>query len=126
MGQINYSKIANYVLLGIILVLTIVMVKQCNKPEPIPPTPVPPIIQQLNDDKQDLDDNTDQTVIDYNNNTTNRSTNVKKRNKKRDQDIKRVPNLCDPVRDSIWTKLLNSKDSLPTGYWDLLEQAARK
>jgi len=126
MGQINWDKITKYALLGIVLVLIIVMVRQCAKPEPIPPTPAPPIIQQLNGDKQDLDNNTDQTVTDYNNNITNRSTNVKNKNKKHSQDIKRVPNLCDPVRDSIWSKLLNSKDSLPTGYWDLLEQAARK
>jgi len=125
MGQINYNKILNYVLVGVVLILAVVLFKQCNKPQPVQPQ-TPPIIQQLNDDKQDLDDNTDQTVTNYNDNTTNRSTNVKKRNKKRDQDIKRVPSLCDPVRDSIWSKLLNSKDSLPTGYWDLLEQAARK
>lgn len=126
MGQMNYSKIINYVLGGIVIIMLIVMIRQCNKPDTISPTSVPPIIQQLNDDKNDLDDNTDQTVTDYNTNTTNRSTNVKNRNKKRDQDIKRIPNLCDPVRDSIWAKLINSKDSLPTGYWDLLEQAARK
>jgi hypothetical protein len=125
MGQMNYNKILNYVLIAAVIVLAIVLFKQCNKPQPFQPQ-TPPIIQQLNDDKQDLDDNTDQTVTDYNNNTTNRSTNVKKKNKKRDQDIKRIPTFCDPVRDSIWSKLLNSKDSLPTGYWDLLEQAARK
>jgi hypothetical protein len=125
MGQMNYNKILNYVLIAAVIVLAIVLFKQCNKPQPFQPQ-TPPIIQQLNDDKQDLDDNTDQTVTDYNNNTTNRSTNVKKKNKKRDQDIKLIPTFCDPVRDSIWSKLLNSKDSLPTGYWDLLEQAARK
>jgi hypothetical protein len=125
MGQMNYNKILNYVLIGAVIILAIVLFRQCNKPQPFQPQ-TPPIIQQLNDDKNDLDDNTDQTVTDYNNNTTNRSTNVKKKNKKRDQDIKRIPNLCDPVRDSIWAKLINSKDSLPTGYWDLLEQAARK
>lgn len=121
----NLSKILNYVLIAAVIVLAIVLFKQCNKPQPFQPQ-TPNIIQQLNDDKNDLDDNTDQTVTDYNNNTTNRSTNVKNKNKKRNQDIKRVPTLCDPVRDSIWSKLINSKDSLPTGYWDLLEQAARK
>ena len=125
MGQMNYNKILNYVLIATVIVLAILLFKQCNKPQSFQPQ-IPPIIQQLNDDKQDLDDNTDQTVTDYNNNTTNRSTNVKKKNKKRDQDIKLIPTFGDPVRDSIWSKLLNSKDSLPTGYWDLLEQAARK
>jgi len=125
MGQMNYNKILNYVLIATVIVLAIVLFKQCNKPQPFQPQ-IPPIIQQLNDDKQDLDDNTDQTVTDYNNNTTNRSTNVKKKNKKHDQDIKHIPTFGDPIRDSIWSKLLNSKDSLPTGYWDLLEQAARK
>lgn len=125
MGQINLSRLLNYILIGAVITLTIVLFKQCNKPQPFQPQ-TPPIIQQLNDDKNDLDDNTDQTVNDYNNNTTNRSTNVKNKNKKRNQDIKRIPNLCDPIRDSIWSKLINSKDSLPTGYWDLLEQAARK
>jgi hypothetical protein len=121
MGQINLSKILNYVLIGIVVVMMIILIRQCNKPQP---QPLPPTIQQLHDNKQQLDDNTTKVIDDHKTTTDNRVTNVKQRNKKHGEDIKRIPNFCDPVRDSIWARLNSSKDSLPTRYWDLLEQAA--
>ena len=51
MGQMNYNKILNYVLIAAVIVLAIVLFKQCNKPQPFQPL-TPPIIQQLNDDVQ--------------------------------------------------------------------------
>ena len=125
MGQINWDKITKYVLIGMVVILSIFLFRECNKPQPSVP-PQPTVVQQLKDDKQNTDQKVDQTTTNYDTKTTNRSTNVKDKNKKHGEDIKRIPSIDNRERDSLWTILLNSKDSLPTRYWDILEQRARR
>jgi hypothetical protein len=125
MGQMNWDKTTKYVLIGMVVILSIFLFRECNKPQPLVP-PQPTVIQQLKDDKQNTDQKVDQTTINYDNKTTKRSQNVKDKNKKHVEDIKRLPSTDSRERDSLWTILLNSKDSLPTGYWNLLEQRARR
>lgn len=111
--------------MSMVVILSMFLFRECNKPQPSVP-PQPTVIQQLNDDKQNTDQKVDQTTTNYDTKTTNRSQNVKDKNKKHGEDIKRIPSTDNRERDSLWTILLNSKDSLPTRYWDILEQRARR
>jgi len=55
-----------------------------------------------------------------------RANNTKNKNNEQLSEIKRIPSLRNPERDSIWTVLLNAKDSIPHRYWDILEQDTRR
>jgi hypothetical protein len=126
MGQeIKWDRIALYVLVSAIVLYGIYTYSNYVQNKVTPP-PTPAVIQQIDDDKKDADVQQTQVVKDYKDKTTNRTTKNKKQNDKANQDIKLIPSLDRRERDSIWSILLNSKDSLPTRYWDLLEQRARR
>lgn len=122
MGSIDINKLTKYGLIIIILILSIFLVKECNKP----PITQPNVVEQLNKNKQEIDNKVDSIITINNNKNKNRIQNVKNKNKKNDENIKRIPSTDYWERDSIWSILLNSKDSLPTRYWDILEQRARR
>lgn len=50
-----------------------------------------------------------------------RADNIKNKNNEKLSEIKRIPSLGNTERDSIWSVLLNAKDSIPQRYWDLLD-----
>ena len=46
-------------------------------------------------------------------------------NKKNAKKVNNIPTLSDPQRDSMWSTLSTSQDSVPGGYWDILKPKTR-
>lgn len=65
-------------------------------------------------------------IENYNNKTEKRVKEIKKENEKQIKEIDNIPKLNVTQRDSLWTILLNSEDSLPRRYWDILELKTRR
>ena len=58
----------------------------------------------------------------YDNKQTVLIDNTVKQNKQDAKTIINIPRLNNPQRDSMWTVLNTSKDSIPGGYWGILKQ----
>jgi hypothetical protein len=85
--------------------------------------------QDLEADKQKFEeviDNSKKTVDKYEERKSERIKNINKTNNDKVKEINNIPNLNAVERDSLWTILLNSKDSIPRRYWDILESKSRR
>jgi hypothetical protein len=123
MGQVRYDNIVKWVLIAIVAIFAIVKLKDCNGPTS---DFTDEEIELLNRQKDSLDKSTQQIIIQYDTVVVERTKNVKSKNRKSNEEIKRIPTYSDPKRDSIWSEIFSAKDSLPTRYWDLLEQESRR
>lgn len=123
MGQVRIDNIVKWVLIATVAIFSIVKLKNCNKPAS---DFTDEEIELLNRQKEDLDKATEKILIEYDTIYMDRIVETKTKNKKSNEKIKRIPTLSDPKRDSIWAEIFSAKDSLPTRYWDLLEQESRR
>jgi len=123
MGQVRYDNIVKWVLIAAVAIFAIVKLKNCNKPAS---DFTDEEIELLNRQKDSLDKVTREILIEYDTIYMDRIVETKTKNKKSNEKIKRIPTLSDPKRDSVWTEIFSAKDSLPTRYWDLLEQESRR
>ena len=121
MGQVRYDNIVKWVLIATVAIFAIVKLKNCNKPSS---DFTDDEIELLNKQKDSLDKETKKIIHEYDTVFMDRIVEVKTKNNKSNEKIKRIPTLSDPKRDSVWTEIFSAKDSLPTRYWDLLEQEA--
>ena len=121
MGQVRYDNIVKWVLIATVAIFAIVKLKNCNKPSS---DFTDDEIELLNRQKDSLDKVTRDILIEYDTVFMDRIVEVKTKKNKSNEKIKRIPTLSDPKRDSVWTEIFRAKDSLPTRYWDLLEQEA--
>ena len=123
MGQVRIDNIVKWVLIATVAIFAIVKLKNCNKPAS---DFTDEEIELLNKQKDNLDKETERILIEYDTIYMDRIVETKTKNKKSNEKIKRIPTLSDPKRDSIWAEIFSAKDSLPTQYWDLLEQESRR
>ncbi len=123
MGQVRIDNIVKWVLIATVAIFSIVKLKNCNKPAS---DFTDEEIELLNKQKDNLDKETERILIEYDTIYMDRIVETKTKNKKSNEKIKRIPTLSDPKRDSIWAEIFSAKDSLPTRYWDLLEQESRR
>jgi hypothetical protein len=123
MGQVRIDNIVKWVLIATVAIFSIVKLKNCNKPAS---DFTDEEIELLNKQKDNLDKETERILIEYDTIYMDRIVETKTKNKKSNEKVKRIPTLSDPQRDSIWAEIFSAKDSLPTRYWDLLEQESRR
>jgi hypothetical protein len=123
MGQVRYDNIVKWVLIATVAIFAIFKLKDCNKPAS---DFTDEEIELLNKQKDSLDNATEKILIEYDTIYMDRIVETKTKNKKSNEKVKRIPTLSDPQRDSVWAKIFSAKDSLPTRYWDLLEQESRR
>ncbi len=123
MGQVRIDNIVKWVLIATVAIFAIVKLKNCNKPAS---DFTDEEIELLNKQKDNLDKETERILIEYDTIYMDSIVETKTKNKKSNEKIKRIPTLSDPKRDSIWAEIFSAKDSLPTRYWDLLEQESRR
>ena len=123
MGQVRIDNIVKWVLIAVVAIFSIFKLKDCNKPSSDVNDEE---IELLNRQKDSLDKINQQILIEYDTIYMDRIVETKTKNKKSNEKVKRIPTLSDPERDSVWAKIFSAKDSLPTRYWDLLEQEARR
>lgn len=117
--RLNLDKLILYLLVAGVVVFGIIRFTEKDKEPAV----------DLNNEfkKQEQIINTiDNTITDYNEKSSNRAKQTKKNNEKSVKKIDNIPNLNTVERDSLWTILLTSEDSIPGRYWDILEKQSRR
>lgn len=121
MGKIDINKL----ILGILILAFLIYVVQVFKPKE-PTLQIPSQVEQLFEKKDSLDIEMKNDNENIKNKIVSKINNTKKQNEKQIKEIIDIPNLDRAERDSIWSIILTDKDSLPTRYWNILEQRARR
>lgn len=125
--KINWDKIILYVLATVAFIYLIGVIREFKpKTQILPTTFDTSKVEELVSKKDSLENVIKQLQNDFNSKTTERVNNINTQNNTLKNEITNIPNLRNAQRDSIWAILLSSKDSLPTRYWDLLEQRTRR
>jgi hypothetical protein len=125
--KINWDKIALYVVVMIAFIYLISVLKELKPQTDVLNTTLDTSeIEKLIKEKDSLVNAMDKLQLDYEYETNDRINNITNSNNNKQNEINNIPNLRNVERDSIWSILLTSKDSLPQRYWDLLEQTTRR
>jgi hypothetical protein len=121
--KISWDKIVLYLSLVVAFIYLVSVLKEFKpKPEVSPVIFDTTKVDDLQRQKDSLDAAIKDLTTNFKENTSNRVNNINAQNNTIKNEINLIPSLRDAQRDSIWAILLSSKDSLPTRYWDLLEQ----
>ncbi len=83
-------------------------------------------IDQINTQIDSTLESSNEEIDKYKTRKKERVKKVKEKNEKQIEEIRNIPKLGTSQRDSLWTILINSEDSLPRRYWDILERKTRR
>lgn len=125
--KINWDKTILYLLITVAFIYLVGVLKEIGMgPQVEPVTFDTSEVDRLVSEKDSLENALKRLQQDFNLITTERIDNITTQNNTRQNEIINIPNLRTAQRDSIWSILFTSKDSLPQRYWDLLEQRTRR
>ena len=111
----------------IIVLLTIILVYQFKQNYHVIQKTDPPEdskrIEQLRDSVNKLVQKNDELQTAYDNKQTTIINNITNKNKQDGKKINAIPLYSNTQLDSVWASKSNTeKDSIPRGYWDILNQ----
>ena len=123
--MIEFFKKNWYIL--IIAILTIILVYQFKQNYHVIQKTDPPEdskrIEQLRDSVNKLVQKNDELQTAYDNKQTTIINNITNKNKQDGKKINAIPLYSNTQLDSVWASKSNTeKDSIPRGYWDILNQ----
>ena len=123
--MIEFLKKNWYIL--IIVLLTIILVYQFKQNYHVIQKTDPPEdskrIEQLRDSVNKLVQKNDELQTAYDNKQTTIINNIINKNKQDGKKINSIPLYSNAQLDSVWaSKSSTEKDSIPRGYWDILNQ----
>lgn len=131
MGQsssliLDYLKKYWYYIVILAMAITIlIMFNKLNQPTSVP-NPDDKAIERLRESVDSLGHVMDSLKIAYDNKQSQIINNITYQNNQNAKDISNIPSLTLHQRDSLWAKILTTKDSIPRRYWDILKQKAGK
>jgi hypothetical protein len=114
-----------YVVMLIMAITIYVLYKRTIQP-PTPPAPDNKAIERLRESVDSLGHVLDSMKTVYDNKQSTIINNITYQNAQNAKNISDIPNFTLHQRDSMWAKVLTTKDSVPRGYWDILKSKTRK
>lgn len=102
------------------LIIMYLLYKKANQPVEVPKDPM--VIEQLHQKVDSLVNANENLQIAYDNKQATIINNITYKNASDAKIISGISALNNHQRDSLWTILLTSKDSIPGRYWNILKQ----
>lgn len=122
--QVNWDKVILYVLIAALSIYLIEVLKDFRpKTEIVLPFDNAEV-NKLTQEKDSLVNELTKLQEEFKKITEERINNINNHNDGQVDKINRISTYNNTQRDSLWSILFTSKDSLPQRYWDLLKQRA--